>query len=281
MWLNIIREGTSFHINNNYIEGDMAMASSQFFIERRMEKYEHKHLTTIYDPVVVEVPLTIVLNDTELVTMACSPDAYEQLAVGYLLSEGILNRNSTIKNLDISGTTIRITAENIASFTNLRGPSLNTCMGKSFTITLDSKQEIACSSEYFFNAEDLLHLIQRLDETSDTFKRTGGVHSAALGYNSELLIRYEDIGRHNAVDKVFGNAFLNGIGVNDKCLILSGRIASEILIKAFRNGVPLILSRSAPTLKTVELADKCGMTIVGFARGSRFNVYSHSERILV
>lgn len=257
------------------------MASSQFFIERRMEKYEHKHLTTIYDPVVVEVPLTIVLNEKELVTMACSPDAYEQLAVGYLLSEGILNHRSRIKNLTLDGTTIRITAVNTSPFSYLPGPTLNTCMGKGFKTMLESEQEIACLKEYTFNAENLLHLIQRLDETSETFKRTGGVHSAALGHCTEFICRYEDIGRHNAVDKVFGHAFLNGIGLIDKCLVLSGRIASEILVKALRNGVPLILSRSAPTLKTVELAEKYGLTIVGFARGSRFNVYTHSERIAI
>lgn len=254
------------------------MVTPQFFVERRMEKYEQKHLTTICDPIVLEVPLTIFLNEVELITMACSPDAYPQLAAGYLLSEGILNQNSKIKNLDVDGNTIRITAVGVSPCTNSTCHSLNTCSGKGFKISCDNA---ACSSQHYFNAEDLLHLIRKLDETSDTFKRTGGVHSAALGYKSELLIRYEDIGRHNAVDKVFGNAFLNGIGVNDKCLVLSGRIASEILVKAFRNGVPLILSRSAPTLKAVELADEYGLTIVGFARGSRFNVYSHSERILV
>lgn len=257
------------------------MVTPQFFVERRMEKYEHKRLTPICDPIVLEVPLTIFLNEVELITMACSPDAYPQLAVGYLLSEGIINQNSKIKNLDVDGNTIRITAEGVSPCTNSTAHSLNTCSGKGFKIICNSKEEIACCSQHYFNAEDLLHLIRILDETSHTFKRTGGVHSAALGYKSELLIRYEDIGRHNAVDKVFGNAFLNGIEVNDKCLVLSGRIASEILTKAFRNGVPLILSRSAPTLKAVELADKYGMTIVGFARGSRFNVYSHSEKILV
>lgn len=258
------------------------MVSAQFFVERRMEKYEQKHLSTINDPLVVEVPLTIILNGVELVTMACSPDAFQELAVGYLLSEGILTQKSEINKIDIDGCTIQIKAEGVAYCTNSTGRSLNTCSGKGFKIACtNSEEEIACSNKQYFEAENLLNLVRILDETSVTFKRTGGVHSAALGQNSELLIRYEDIGRHNAVDKVFGNAFLNKICVNDKCLVLSGRIASEILIKALQNGVPLILSRSAPTLKAVELADKYGLTIIGFARGNRFNVYTHSERIIV
>jgi FdhD protein len=258
------------------------MISAQFFVERCVEKYEQKQLSANNDALVVEVPLTIVLNGIELVTMACSPQAFPELAVGYLLSEGIFDQHSQIAHIDLDDCTIRIAAEGLASNIDTNGHSLNTCSGHGFKIPcLSGQQQIAATSQYYFEAENLLNLIRILDETSVTFKRTGGVHSAALGYNAELIIRYEDIGRHNAVDKVFGNAFLNNVNVKDKCLVLSGRIASEILIKAYRNGVPLVLSRSAPTLKAVELADQYGMTIVGFARGNRFNVYTHSSRIVL
>jgi FdhD protein len=92
---------------------------------------------------------------------------------------------------------------------------------------------------------------------------------------------YEDIGRHNAVDKVLGFAFINNISTDDKCLLLSGRIASEILIKAARGNIPLVLSRSAPTGLTIELADEMDIAVVGFARGQRFSIYSHEEKIII
>lgn len=104
------------------------------------------------------------------------------------------------------------------------------------------------------------------------------MHSAALADEKGLLVMYGDIGRHYALDKVMGYAFLNRITTNDKCLLLSGRISSEILIKAARTGLPLVVSRSAPTFLAVELADQYNVTLVGFARGERLSVYSHEER---
>jgi voltage-gated potassium channel Kch len=96
---------------------------------------------------------------------------------------------------------------------------------------------------------------------------------------ARTLVRYEDIGRHNAVDKVIGHAFLRQIPLHDKCLFLSGRIASEILYKVARAGFPMIVSRSAPTFKAVEQAEQLGITVVGFARGPRFNLYCHEHRV--
>jgi FdhD protein len=124
-------------------------------------------------------------------------------------------------------------------------------------------------------------MINQLEDKSVTFHRTGGVHSAALADASGLLCMYEDIGRHNAVDKVLGYAFINNISTDDKCLLLSGRIASEILIKAARGNIPLVLSRSAPTGLTIELADEMDIAVVGFARGQRFSIYSHKEKIII
>ena len=96
-----------------------------------------------------------------------------------------------------------------------------------------------------------------------------------------MICMFEDIGRHNAVDKVLGYAFLHGISSQDKILLLSGRIASEILLKAARAQIPLVLSRSAPTGLTIDLAEELNITVVGFARGKRLSVYTHPERVLL
>ena len=108
-----------------------------------------------------------------------------------------------------------------------------------------------------------------------------GSNSVALAGDNGLVARFEDIGRHNAVDKVLGYAILNRIDTADKCLLLSGRIASEILIKAARGNVPIIVSRSAPTELTLELAEELNICIIGFARGQNLTIYTHPERVLL
>lgn len=260
------------------------MSESEFYINKKTWQYSAGQLQPFCDPVVIETELTVVVNGREIVRMACSPADLKELAVGYLLAEGLLQKFRDIKSIELqAGDRVNIEIARVLSpVRDDDARVINTCMGKglagpSFTGSLASHRPGADTA---FKARHLLAMIAELDEKAETFKKTGGVHSAGLGYAGKLLARYEDIGRHNAVDKVFGYAFLNQIEMDDKCLVLSGRIAGEILMKAARNRIPLVLSRSAPTLKTIELAEQFGITIVGFARGSRFNVYAHPERIV-
>lgn len=243
-----------------------------------MRKYDKGQLETISDALVVEVSLKLILNGSELAVLACSPEAYEELAVGYLLSEGILAHYDDLAEIRLEGENVHIQLQTSPDSLPHRG-YISSCSGKRLPGHYDRpeliQKEIGCR----FSAGILLNLIGQLDEKSTTFKRTGGVHSAALGSEDGLLCRYEDIGRHNAVDKVLGYRFIKRISPVDKCLVLSGRIAWEIVWKAAQSEIPLILSRSAPTLKAVEWAEQLGITIVGFARGERFNLYSHWERV--
>lgn len=124
-------------------------------------------------------------------------------------------------------------------------------------------------------------MIGLLEHGSETHRKTHGVYSAALGDDTGLLAMYDDIGRHNAVDKVLGYALLNHLSPNDKCLVLSGRVSSEILIKAGHSGIPLVVSRSVPTSLAVDLAEQFGIALVGLARGERMSVYSHPEKVVM
>lgn len=256
--------------------------TAQLYIRRPMKAYREGVMQDISDPVVIETQMTIVVNNNEFAALACSPANYEELAVGYLVSEGLLSRGQVITSLHLaSESRVLIEAEIPITPAENKVHVVNTCMGRGMTSPALTPQDspVISRTNCTFKAQDLLHVIDNLNATSETFRLTGGVHSAGLGQGSALLVRYEDIGRHNAVDKVFGYAFLNDLNMDDKYLVLSGRIAGEILMKAARSGVPLILSRSAPTLKTVELAEALDLTIVGFARGNRFNVYTHWDRI--
>ncbi|MDD3898189.1 MAG: formate dehydrogenase accessory sulfurtransferase FdhD, partial [Syntrophomonadaceae bacterium] len=232
-------------------------------------------------------PLTLFLNHVELATMVCSPGGYKELGVGFLLTEGLVQKPADILQISVreeEGLLWIETKNEIPQTNNFLRRHIASCCGKSragLYFINDARQLKPIVADVQFNAEYLLKIINTLEEKAATFHLTGGVHSAALADSSGLLTMYEDIGRHNAVDKVLGYAFLNEIPTDDKCLLLSGRVASEILIKAARANIPLVLSRSAPTALTIDIAEDLNITVVGFARGKRLSVYSHSERVLI
>lgn len=239
------------------------------------------------DAVVYEKPVTLFLNHMELATMICSPGGYAELGTGFLISEGLVKQRSDITNISCreeDGLLWIETSCPIPQTRNFLRRTIASCCGKGRAgvyFINDARELEPVQSDTQYTIEQLLHIIAWLEERSLTFRCTGGVHSSALADHSRLLVMFEDIGRHNAVDKVLGHAFLNEIVTEDKCLVLSGRIASEILIKAVRSHVPILLSRSAPTDLTLSLAEEFNITIVGFARGQNLNIYTHPERILM
>lgn len=219
--------------------------------------------------IVVERTLKVYLDDNQIAALTCSPGNWNELGIGYLFSQGLIQDPGQIKSTRYDEDDGSIWVETFTRETSL----INTMPASNTNSLLNNKNR--------FHVHDLLEWIAELDRQSATFQLTGGVHSAALAGNGHgMLVRYEDIGRHNAVDRILGHMFLNNVTPDDKCLVLSGRIASEIFGKAVRASFPLILSRSAPTMYTVQLAEMFGITVVGFARGSQLSIYSHSERIL-
>lgn len=250
-------------------------------------KYKNNRLERVEDPIVIETKLNIEINHAAFATLVCSPAAYQELAVGYLLSEGILKTFTDLQDIcfDEASRTVRITTtEPVHPDGNEAYRQINTCLGKGkqgLDLNQDENLQQPLDTAFQHRPEQLFAMLNELEKRCTTFHLTGGTHSAALGCQGELLVMYEDIGRHNAVDKVMGYAFLNQISLEDKCLVLSGRVAAEILLKAARSKMPFVLSRSASTLRAVGLAEQLGITIVGFARGERFNVYAYPERIRV
>lgn len=252
--------------------------------KRSISKYHENNLTAVDDFIVREYPLTLFINNVEIVTLVCSPSNLKELVFGFLLSEGLI--------LD-SPDKIEIEFLEKEGFVNVKGdfPLMNTnnfmrrniasCCGKGraglFFIN-DARQVKTVGSESKFLADNLLKLMNAMETRSELFRLTGGVHCSALG-DQNLIFIYDDIGRHNAVDKVLGAVILNKITTEDKVLLLSGRISSEIVVKAARAEIPVILSCAAPTDLAVDLAEELNITIVGFARENRFNIYSHSLRV--
>jgi FdhD protein len=257
-----------------------------FYRNVEIIRYEDGEARRTTDVVVEEYPLTLFVGGKELVTLLCSPEGLEYLVVGFLLSEGFIEGSEDIKRLridkekgiaDIELSGDKAPAKGIGgsrTITSVSGkvPTFHNMKG-----TIDTR--ILENNGFITGYEDVLELMEQFGEKSEVFKKTGGVHSCALGLRGRLEAYHEDIGRHNAMDKAIGHGMEKGIDFGSCIVLTSGRIPSEMLIKAAKRGIPIIASRSAPTALAVELASKLNITLAGFIRGRRFNVYSGFHRI--
>lgn len=241
---------------------------------------------TTDDTVTRELPLTIVLNNQELVTLLCSPADLKNLAVGYLSSEGLLNSRDDITkiSLDESKGIVRVDiAEDkltVGDTVFKRVLTSGCSRGTSFYSFIDMKEQVKVESQLKISAPAVFSLVGEFQRRSEMFKTTGGVHNAALCDTEDILIFSNDISRHNAIDKIFGDCILNDVSIKDRIVVTSGRISSEILIKIARRQIPFLISRSAPTNLSVRLADQVGMTLIGFVREQRMNIYTNGWRVL-
>jgi FdhD protein len=237
------------------------------------------------DIVVREFPLTIVLNNQELVTLLCSPKNLDYLAVGFLSSEGLLKGKDEIKNIAVDDRrgVVRVeTEEGNKQAGELLFNRLITSgcgRGASFYSAADIGGQVKVESQASISALEVFELVREFQHQSQIFRTTGGVHSAALCDTKSILVFSEDIGRHNAIDKIFGECILKDIPTDDRIIVTSGRVSSEILLKAAKRNIPLLISKSAPTDLGVRLANDLGVTLIGFVRGKRMNVYSNDWRI--
>ncbi|MEA3361313.1 MAG: formate dehydrogenase accessory sulfurtransferase FdhD [Thermodesulfobacteriota bacterium] len=249
-------------------------------------KVNGKDTKRIEDTVVREFPLTILLNNHEIMTLICTPSNLDYLAAGFLFSEGLIKKKSQIKNIiiDLENSSARVeTWEDNQMEGGIAPKRFITSSGGKITsllsdINVQKKREI--ESQIEISADEIFSLMDKFVLSSQIFKNTGGVHSAALCDKRNLLLFSEDIGRHNAIDKVFGECILKGVQTDELIIITSGRVSSEILLKVAKRNVPLIISKSAPTDMGIQLSQELGITLVGFVRGRRMNVYTHGWRVI-
>jgi len=238
------------------------------------------------DIIIKELPLTIILNDQELVTLLCSPTDSKYLAIGFLFSEGLLRRKDEIKKIvvDDQRGVVRVeTEEDRESVSELLFKRLITSgcgRGASFYSAVDVQGQVKVESQISISALSVFALVKEFQHRSQIYRATGGVHSAALCDDKGILVFDEDIGRHNAIDKIFGECILKDIPTEGRIVITSGRISSEILLKVARRNIPILISKSAPTNLGVKLANDLGVTLIGFVRGERMNAYSNGWRIV-
>jgi len=250
-------------------------------------KWSEQGLIEDMRPIVQEVPLTIYLNDHEIVTLLCLGDHLKSLAIGFLKSEGLILRLEDLKSVfvDEANRLVRVEIEEdtqLAEKLFLHRTLTSGCgKGTTFYNALDTLITKKIDSPLKIRIDQIFHLMRRLVEESSLYKITGGTHNSALATVEDLVLFRTDIGRHNAVDKIYGECFLNNIFLQDKVLVTTGRITSEILIKTGRMGIPVLISRSAATSLAISLAQQIGVTLIGYVRGGKnLVVYTGRERVL-
>jgi len=249
-------------------------------------RFEGESSTVEEEMIAVEYPLTIVLNGEEFATMVCTPTDLEELLVGFLASEGIIRYFTDINMLNIDqerGFAYIEINRPVKDLTKAHSKRfIGSCCGKSrqFYFQNDVKTAKTVMNQLSIDANQCLNLMAQLQMRSQFFKQTGGVHNAALCTVDDILTIRTDIGRHNALDKIYGYILKNKIPLANKIITFSGRISSEVLLKISKMGIGIIISKSAPTNLALRLANDLGITVVGFVRGDKMNVYTHQQRII-
>jgi FdhD protein len=261
----------------------------------RVSEWDDGKLRRKDDYLAAEEPLEIRIGEHPLSVTMRTPGHDLDLAAGFLFAEGIVQRREQVVKLESAHPDDAVSHGNVVQIElgpdaaldleKLRRHFFTTSScgicGKASIDSIRSRLLQSPNPDFRFDPENLLQLPESLRSLQNVFRRTGGLHAAALfDSGGDLLALREDIGRHNAVDKVIGWAFLEGrLPLNDSILLVSGRGGFEIVQKAIMAGLPVVASISAPSSLAVQLARELRLTLIGFLRGRRFVIYAGEERI--
>ncbi|TLD85208.1 formate dehydrogenase accessory sulfurtransferase FdhD [Helicobacter sp. MIT 11-5569] len=237
----------------------------------------------VSDNVITEERIAFYLNGRKLLSVMSIPSEQDFHFVGFLISEGVLSDISQIKHLEIAedGKSVSMEAEihteNLENLFREKTLTSGCCVGVAGNLEGHIVERFV-ESEILLNPSILFKYLREFEIPSPLFSKTGCVHKAMLVLGDKTLV-CEDIGRHNAIDKVMGKARMLGLNTRDCMLYVSGRLSLEMVIKAVMHNIPIVISKAAATLMGIKAAQETGVTLVGFARGERANVYTHSGRI--
>lgn len=236
-------------------------------------------------PVTVERPLTLFLNGREIVTMMTIGDYPDYLALGYLLNQNILRPDDEITGIDLDEETetVVVRTRRVTDYEDkLKKKTLTSgcAQGTVFGDIMEKFDDIKLSPDARLHTSWLYGLIRKINTAPSLYHEAGAIHGCALCQDERVLLYMEDIGRHNAVDKIAGYMYRHGIAPDDKMFYTTGRLTSEMVIKTVQMGIPILVSRSGFTAWGVALARRAGLTLIGRATGRRFVALSGAERIV-
>lgn len=235
---------------------------------------------TVEGGIIVEAPVSLTVNGQVWLSFMCTPVDLEALAVGFLFTEGVIHSRD-----EIVSTRVCPTGDNVDVWLShsVEQPKAwrrtSGCMG-GMTATEPVAAALPHNDDVTLHAGQIGRLMEQLVGSQGLYNQVGGVHTSVLSDGQHPCIVAEDIGRHNTLDKIAGHYLLDELDLPRKILLTTGRISSEMLQKAMRIGASVVLSRTSPSSLSVEMAEKMGITLIGYARRDQFNVYSHPERVV-
>jgi len=231
--------------------------------------------------VIVEKAVNLTVNGELWLTMMCTPIHLEALAIGFLYNEGIIKSMDEVvdvrpcengENVDVWLT------RNVEQPTDWRKTS--GCTGGVTSQTESGSESVGQANGACVRPAQVTELAACLFEAQDLYKQTGGVHTSALSDGEQIVLSAEDIGRHNTLDKIAGLYLMRKPELAHKILLTTGRVSSEMIQKAAKIGASIVISRTSPSSLSVEIAEKAGITLIGYARRDRFIIYTHPERVI-
>jgi FdhD protein len=281
---------TDFHQRQQYLKSSQMKDAHSIGPGQIIRRKDDGALEYLRDELTIEEPLEIRIGSKTLATTMRTPGNDDELAAGFLLSEAIVGDRQQVAKISTG-------ADNVVVVELARGVrvKLNTAQrlgtissscglcGKTSIDALRQNFPAIASANVRIEIAKLLSLPEKLRKAQSDFARTGGIHAAGIfDLNGELKIVREDIGRHNAVDKAIGHAFLAGsLPLDRHILLVSGRASFEIVQKALAAGIPIMAAVSAPSSLAVDFARENNQTLIGFLRPPSFNIYSHIERVIL
>ncbi len=262
------------------------MSNKRYLKTIIIDKISGDEVREVEDLTIEEARLSVFLNGEKAISMMTIPVDQEAHAVGFLMSENVITSLDDVKSLKLSedGLAVHMEADvNEDSLQNLyKEKTLTSGCGGGITGTAAGELRVPFNKTAFkVTPKLILDEIKIFYKESELYNLTGCVHKAMIYLLDKTTVCAEDIGRHNAIDKAIGKCKLKGLDTTKSILFVSGRLSSEMVTKAVMHKIPIIVSRTAPTYLGVQTAHKHGLTLIGFARGRKMNVYTHQGRIKV
>lgn len=240
-------------------------------------KLEGEEVQESMDCIVEESPLSIFINGRHFVTAMTSPHMVKEFILGYLFSERIINGLSDVESLETEGRVVRLIISNPIKAIVPRKPIVSGCGG--IANFLEESRLPKINSSLLVDKNAIYEAMKTIFE-SELHATTGGVHSVGLFDGNRAVCICEDIGRHNALDKAIGFGLVRGLDFGKTFVVSTGRISSEMALKCSVASIPLIASRGATTSLALEIAERTGLTVIGFVRTRRMNIYTNWQRVL-
>jgi FdhD protein len=250
--------------------------------EIKISQVSRSSQETVSGGVIVEQPVSISVNGSIWVTLMSTPLDLEALAVGFLFNQEIINSFKEVIHIELHPNSHMV--EILLNKDVEKPTKWLITSGCSGGVTKDNQKLSTITDRpdngWILKVDQIISLARKLIEHEGLHQQVGGVHTSALSDGDEICVLCEDIGRHNSIDKVAGKILINTLQIDRKIILTTGRISSDMLQKAIRMGASVLISLSSPTSLSIEMADKAGITLIGYARGRKFNIYTHAERIL-